>query len=137
MLQSSPLIRATTRERGFTFVEILAAMLFMALVIPVTFEGVTLANRVGSAAARRRVAVQLADRMLNEAIVTESWRTGDQSGDFTETHPGFRWELTVTDWDEDTQQVITLRVYYKVQEQEQSAELSTLAPAEEAAATAT
>jgi general secretion pathway protein I len=114
-------------RRAFTFVEILAAMLFMAIVIPVTVQAVLLANRVGITAERKRVAAQLANRVLTETIVTESWRTGDQKGDFGDDWPGFRWELTSETWSEDTMRLVTVRVFYKVQEREWSERLSTLA----------
>lgn len=112
--------------RGFTFVEVLAAMLFMAIVIPVTFEGITLANRIGVKAARKRVAAELAAQKLNESVVTESWRSGDEAGDFEDEQPGYRWEVSAEDWTDDTMRMLTARVYYKVQEQEYSEELSTL-----------
>ena len=75
---------STTRKdsRGFTLVETLAAMLFMAIVIPVAVRGVMLANRAGVVAERTRVAAQLADTLLTETVVTESWRYGAQEGDF-------------------------------------------------------
>lgn len=118
-------------RHGFTFVEILAAMLFMAIVIPVTFEAVQLSNRVATAAGHKRTAAQLANRVLTEALVTESWRAGDASGDFTDEQPGYKWDVTSGDWDEDTMRVVTARVHYTVQGSEYEVELSSLAPSEE------
>jgi hypothetical protein len=113
------------QPRGFTFVEILAAMLFMALVIPVAMEGIMLANRVGQGAMRQREAGELAERILNEAVVTESWRNGNQSGE-NDDYPGFRWELTNAPWDIDAMQLIEVRVEYPVQGTIQSLRLTTL-----------
>ena len=113
--------------RGFTFVELLAAMLFMAIVIPVAMEGIILANRVGVGAERKRAAALLADRKLSEAIVTESWRDGDQAGDFGEAWPGFSWMLSTEAWPEDAMRMVTVSVIYRVQERQYAERMTTLA----------
>lgn len=125
-------------SRGFTFVEILAAMLFMAIVIPVTIQGITIANRAGIVAERKRLAGELANRKLTEILLEDTWRDGDQEGDFEdlgEDQPlSYTWKLSTTAWEEDAMRLITLEVFYKVQEREYSVSLSTLAPeAEESA----
>jgi len=113
-------------NRGFTFVETLAAMLFMAIVIPVAVRGVMLANRAGIVAERTRVAAQLADSLLSETVVTEGWRDGDQEGDFGEEWSGYRWVLKDGAWDEDTMRVISVEVLFEVQDAEYAVRLSTL-----------
>jgi general secretion pathway protein I len=113
--------------RAFTFVEILAAMLFMGIVIPVAVKGLLLANTVGERASRKRTAGELADRVLNEALITETWRDGDQEGDFGEEFPGFRWRLTSEGWSEDTMRLVTVEVTYSVQAYEFTERLSSLA----------
>ncbi len=113
-------------NRGFTFVETLAAMLFMAIVIPVAVRGVMLANRAGIVAERTRVAAQLGDSLLTETVVTEGWRDGDQEGDFGEEWSGYRWVLEDGAWDEDTMRVISVEVLFEVQDAEYAVRLSTL-----------
>jgi hypothetical protein len=113
-------------NRGFTFVETLAAMLFMAIVIPVAVRGVMLANRAGIVAERTRVAAQLADSLLTETVVTEGWRDGEQEGDFGEEWSGYRWVLKDGAWDEDTMRVISVEVLFEVQDAEYAVRLSTL-----------
>lgn len=105
-------------------------MLFMAIVIPVTIEGLTIANRAGMVAERKRVAAQLADSMLTETVVTGQWRTGDQAGNFGEDHPGFRWELKSTGWTEEAMRLVTVWVWFKVQEKDYEVHLSTLVDGE-------
>lgn len=119
------MIRRT--RHGFTFVEILAAMVFMAIVMPVAMRAFTVSNRLGITAQRQREAVLLGDQLLNEMVATEEWRTGSSSGDFGEEYEGYTWELTADGWSEDTMQVITVTVYYQVQGVERSEQLSTLA----------
>lgn len=121
-------ITACDSEAGFTLAEILAAMLFMAIVIPVIVQGMAIANRAGVVAARSREAAQLADRVLTEAAVTGTWQNGDQSGDFEPDYPGYQWKLTTTAWSEDVMRLVTVEVTFPVQGHESSVRLSTLMP---------
>lgn len=124
---NQPAMKSPSRSpRGFTFVEVLAAMLFMAIVIPVTVEGLTIANRAGLVAQRKRVAAQLADSLLTEMVAMGQWRSGDQSGDFAADHPGYRWVLKTTTWTEEPMRQVSLQVFFKVQEKEYEVCLTTL-----------
>lgn len=114
-------------NRGFSFAETLAAMLFMAIVVPVMVQGMTVANRVGIAAERQREAVELADRLLTELVLTDEWRDSERDGDFGEDWPGYRWVLSDDTWEEDAMRVVSVQVFFKVQGRELSVELTTLA----------
>jgi hypothetical protein len=116
----------THRRSAYTFVEVLAAMLFMAIVIPVTLHALMLSNRVTSGAVHKRQAAQLATMVLNEQIVTGTWADGDQSGDFGDDWPGFRWESSTDDWSEGTMRVLTVSVSYTIQDHGYTESLSTL-----------
>ena len=114
-------------HKGFTFVEILAAMVFMAVVIPAVIEGLTLANRTGLVAQRKRVAAQLADGKLSELVVTQQTQGSAPAGDFGADHPGYRWTIKSDQWAEDgAMRLVTIQVWYKVQEREYEVHLSTL-----------
>ncbi len=63
------------RTAAFTLAEVLAALTFMAIVIPVAIEGLRIANRAGVVAQRKTVAARVADSVLNEALVAPA--TGD------------------------------------------------------------
>jgi len=108
-------------------VEVLAAMVFMAIVIPAAVHALTVANRAGLVAGHKRVAVQLADKLLSEISVTGDWRQGDQTGDFGEGWPGYRWAVRSEAWSVDTMQVVSVDVFFEVQGREHSVRLSTLA----------
>jgi len=101
-------------------------MVFVAIVIPAIVQGLTLANRAGAVAERQRLAVQLADRLLSELIVTNSWRTSESEGDFGESWPGFRWTLTDQPWSEDDMVELSVEVFFEVQGREHSVYLTTL-----------
>lgn len=115
-------------EAGFTLAEVLAAMMIMAIVLPVLVEGAALANRVGTIAQRERKAAMLAESKLNELAVTEEWRDGDSSGDFGPGAPEYTWRLTTDAWDEDTMRMLTLEVSFLVQGEEYTTSVSTLVP---------
>jgi prepilin-type N-terminal cleavage/methylation domain-containing protein len=114
-------------RHGFTFIELLAAMVFVAIVIPAAVHALTIANRAGIIADHKRVAVQLADKLLNEYCVTEEWRHGDETGDFADDWPGYRWALHTDAWSEDAMRVVSVDVFFTVQSNEYSVRLSTLA----------
>jgi type II secretory pathway pseudopilin PulG len=121
-------------RRGFTFVEILAAMLFMAIVIPITVEGMMVANRAGVLAERKRVATRLADEQLTDMILNDEWQTGNQSGNFGDDYSDYRWNMTSEPWSYDTESPMTLvsiDVWFKVQAQEYQVRLSTLVDEED------
>ena len=74
--------RQRIRSRaGFTFAEVLAALVFMAIVIPVVMQGISIANRAGVGAERKEIAVQLAANMLNQLSISNLWQTAQASGD--------------------------------------------------------
>ncbi|MEK7675174.1 MAG: hypothetical protein AAB676_04975 [Verrucomicrobiota bacterium] len=109
----------------------LAALVFMAIVIPVAMEGLQIANRAGVVAERKGVAVQLADSLLNELITTGDWRNSGQSGTFADNSKAdnsknMRWRLLNESWGEDAMRLVTMEVTYQVQNQEYSVRLSTL-----------
>jgi type II secretory pathway pseudopilin PulG len=113
---------------GFTLAEILAAMVFMAIVLPVAFEGMSIATRGSVASQRAREAAQLGDALLTELVATGDWQDGNQDGDFEPDHNGYSWRLTTQDWSEDVMRLLTLEVTFKVQGHDYSVRLSTLVP---------
>ena len=102
-------------------------MFFMALVIPVAIEGLRVAARAGQAAERKSVAVNLADSLLNEMIVTKRWQdSGGQDGSFGDKWPGFRWTLKNEPWNEEAMRIVSVEVSYPVQDKDYSVVLSTV-----------
>ena len=124
-------------RRGFTFAEILAAMIFIAILVPVAVQGVMIANRAGVVAQRKRQAAELANKCLTDLILTDQWRQQPtQSGDFGDDWPNFHWVSSVEPWQEDAaMQAITVTVTFQAQERNYQVALTTLAPADEGTAT--
>jgi type II secretory pathway pseudopilin PulG len=112
---------------AFTLAEVLAAMLFLAIVIPAAVEALHVSSRAGEVAARKGAAGRIADRILNESLVTTNWSGGVQSGTVSEGALDFRWTLTSQNWPQDSMQMLTAEVKFLAQGKDYSVKLSTLA----------
>ena len=132
--RGKPVRRATscasrTLQSGFTMAEVLAALLFMAIVIPVALQGLRIASRAGEVADRKRDAARVAERVLNEMIVTTNWNKSATSDVIREAGRDYRWSLQTESWNSSasTIQQLSVEVTYPVQGQDYSVRLSTLA----------
>ena len=112
---------------AFTLAEVLAAMLFLAIVIPVAVEALHVSSLAGEVAARKGAAGRIADRILNESLVTTNWSGSVQSGTVSEGALDFRWTLTSQNWPQDSMQMLTAEVKFSAQGHDYSVKLSTLA----------
>jgi len=119
--------RPVRRNSAFTLAEVLAATLFLAIVIPASVEAMHVASLAGEVAARKGVAARIADRVLNEGIVMTNWNTGTQNGTVTEGAEQFHWTLNSQNWPVDTMQLLTAEVKFSAQGHDYSVTLSTLA----------
>ena len=119
--------RVTCHVSAFTLAEVLAAMLFLAIVIPAAVEALHISSLAGEVAARKGVAARVADRILNESIVTTNWNHGTQSGTVTEGALEFRWTLTSENWPQAAMQLVAAEVKYSAKGHNYSVKLSTLA----------
>jgi len=126
--QQSP---AAKRARaGFTLAEVLAAMLFMAIVIPVAVEGLRIASRAGSLSERKALGARLAESKLNELIVTGQWQSAAQNGTIQEGLQSYSWQLQSESWSEDgVMRLVTVHVTVPVQGQDYDVHVSTLVDA--------
>ena len=118
---------SAARCRAFTLAEVLAALLFLAIVIPTAVEALHVASLAGEVAVRKSAAARVADRILNESLVTTNWSNGTQSGTITEGILDFKWKLTSQTWPQDAMQLLTAEVTYSAQGKDYSVKLSTLA----------
>jgi type II secretory pathway pseudopilin PulG len=115
---------------GFTLAEVLAALLFLALVIPVAVEVLRISTLAGEVAARKSAAARVADRILNNSLVMTNWSNGSQSGTTTEGVQDFRWTLTSQNWPQDSMKLLTAEVKFNAQNHEYSVKICTLANAQ-------
>jgi Tfp pilus assembly protein PilV len=118
---------ASRRAAGFTLAETLAALLFLAIVIPTAVEALRVATLSGEVAARKSEAARVADRILSESVVTTNWSGGVQNGTVTEGILDFPWKLTSQNWPQDSMELLTVEVSYSAQGRNFSVRMSTLA----------
>jgi type II secretion system protein I len=124
---NSARISARRRRAGFTLAEMLAALALMSIVIPVAVNAIRVASLAGQVAERRAVAMRIADRVLNEVLVTEQANQGALSGTMQEGDRSFDWTMQTQQWSEDEMTLVTVSVVFQVQGQDYDVQLSTLA----------
>ena len=122
-------IRKTTA--GFTLAEVLAALMFMAIVVPVAIAALRVASLSGEVAARKAAAARVADRVLNETVVTANSNPLPQKGIATENGRPFRWAVHNESWpvavtSTSAMQVLTASVTFSAQGRDYVVRLSTL-----------
>lgn len=111
---------------GFTLVEVLAALVFMAIVIPAAVEGLRVANLAGQVGQRKAAATRIAERMMNEWLVSSQTRNAFQSGTVQEGAQQYQWSLKAEPWTQDTMRLVTVNVTFPVQGRGYDVRLSTL-----------
>jgi general secretion pathway protein I len=106
--------RARSRARAFTLIEALAALLLVAIVLPVVMKAVSVGTTSASQSRRRTEAVSLAQSKLSELVAGEAWKSGLLSGYFDLTYgdsgPEYGWRATVRPWNEPYVQQLELSV---------------------------
>lgn len=113
-------------SRGFTLVEVLAALLMMAIVIPVAMEGMTTASRAGVLGQRKAAAMRIAERVLNETIIDNQTAQATNSGTITEGETAYPWTMRSEGWSIDALTEMTVTVTFTVQGNPYEVSVSTL-----------
>jgi type II secretory pathway pseudopilin PulG len=109
-------IEPTVRHaRAFTLAEVLAALLFMAIVIPVAMHGLSVASRAGTLGQRKAAAMRVAERVLEETIYTGQNISSISNGTVSEGDTSYPWTLKSDTWTEDTMTQLTVTVSFDVQ----------------------
>ena len=121
---------AQKHTAAFTLAEVLAALLFMAIVIPAAIEGLHIASLAGTVAARKGEAARVAQRLLTESLVTTNWNQAVQSGTLVEGRRQFRWTMKNDAWNQDPNQNVirqlSVEVIFTAQNRDYAVRLSTL-----------
>src|SRR5215469_1278000 len=91
-------LSSARRTSAFTLAEVLAALLFMAIVVPVAIEGLHIASLAGAVAERKGEAARVAQRVLNESLVATNYNQSVQSGSLIEGQRKFNWTLHSEPW---------------------------------------
>ena len=115
--QSGP-VRRSFSAGGFTLIEVLAALLLMAILIPVTMHGVTVASRAGMMGQRKASAMRIAERVLDEQVISGQIGTSTPYGTIVEGTVAYPWTIRSDPWPEVPESgmsVVTVRVEFSVQ----------------------
>src|SRR5215208_3476713 len=88
------------RCAGFTLAEVLAALVFMAILIPVALESLSIASRAGEVAVRKGEAALVAERLLNETVATTNWNKSVQNGSVRQGVRELKWRLRDERWNQ-------------------------------------
>jgi prepilin-type N-terminal cleavage/methylation domain-containing protein len=113
-------------RRGFTLVEVLAALLMMAIIIPVAMEGMSVSSRAGVLGQRKAAAMRVAERVLNEMIVEGQTEQASTSGTAVDGDTTYPWTMKSETWSEDPMLHLTLTVTFTVQGNNYDVSASTL-----------
>ena len=117
--------RLRLREAGFTLAEVLAALFFMAIVIPVAVEALHIASVAGVTAQRKDEASRVAQSVLNENVLTGNAVQSTQ-GTIRQNGHEFKWRLRNELWPQDAMQLVTAEVTFSAGDRECAVRMSTL-----------
>ena len=117
---------AARRIGAFTLAEVLAALTFMAIVIPVAIEGIRVASQAGQVGLRKATAARVAERVLAEWLVSSRTQSAQQRGTIREESFDYRWSIRTEPWNQDTMRLATAEVLFTVQGREYDVRVATL-----------
>ena len=119
------------RSARSTLAEVLAALLFMAIVIPVAIEALPCHRQLAGRRSRRAQGGSRPRRGRPhpelEDLVTTNWSGGAHNGTVTEGSDSFSWTLTTQTWPQDQMELLTAEVTFQAQAHDYSVKMSTLA----------
>jgi type II secretory pathway pseudopilin PulG len=128
-------VRTAERRGGFTFVEVMAALVFAAIVLPTAMKGISLATNAASQARRRAEATVLGRNLITELSAAGVPALSESEGTFSE-NPDYRWTAEVSDWEATDSSLQTtvgtnlkqlqVKVIWKARNSERSVSLATL-----------
>ena len=111
---------------GFTFIELLATVVFLGIIMPVAMQSIGLCTRLGGQSRRHVEAASLARTKLTELTTSGDWSTGEKSGDFGTDWPDYQWTAAVSSWSDSVVSQLDVTVTWQSQGRERSVTFSTL-----------
>jgi len=115
-----------SRPSGFTFIELLATVVLIAIIMPVAMRSIGLCTRLGGLSRRQIEATSLAKMKMTELTVADEWENGSLRGDFGEDWSGYEWKAVVTNWTDSTLRQLDLTVTWESMGRQREVTLSTL-----------
>jgi len=115
-----------SRRAGFTLVEVLAALVLLATILPVAMRGISLATAAAGESRRQMEAASLAEAELADLLATDAWQGANLSGSFAPDWPDYQWTADVSNWEGTTVQQVTVRVEWTARGTQRAVSLTTL-----------
>lgn len=116
-----------TAARGFTLIEILAALLLIGLVLPAVMKGISMVSMLASDSDHKYEALDLAESKLAEVLLEESWQSSSSlTGRFENEYEDYEWVLDVSDWTEAGVKQVDVVVHWQQRNRQREIQLSTL-----------
>lgn len=113
--------------KGFTLIEILAALLLIGLVLPAVMKGISIISILASDSDHKYEALDLAETKLAEVLLEESWQnSSSQSGSFENEYEDYQWVIDASDWTQAGIKQIDVFVYWQQRNRQREIKLSTL-----------
>ena len=113
--------------KGFTLIEILAALLLIGLVLPAVMKGISIVSILASDSEHRYEAIDLAETKLAEVLLEGSWQdNSSQSDQFENEYEDYQWVLDVSDWTGASVKQVDIFVYWQQRNRQREIRLSTL-----------
>ena len=119
-------VEGCRRVGGFTFIELLATIVLIGIIMPVAMRSIGLCTWLGGHSRGQIEAASLARTKLTELTSSQDWKTGEKRGDFGTDWPGYQWTLAVSNWTDSVVSQLDLTVTWQSQGQQRSLTLSTL-----------
>jgi prepilin-type N-terminal cleavage/methylation domain-containing protein len=104
----NPTAAKASRCSGFTLAEVLAALLLMAIVVPVALQGLHIASTAGEVGQRKMIAARIGNKVLNELKLMAQLQNTGQTGVVQEHGISYRWTVKNEAWTEDALSQMTV-----------------------------
>ncbi len=128
-----------TRQRGFTLVEALVALVLLAVVVPTALRAISISTQVAAVSSDRSQAAMLAETRIDQLVVTGDWQTTGLEGNFEdlfdrgmfdETVAGaldkYTWTAELEDWDAGDARQLRVTVHWQRRSTRHAVTLTTL-----------
>ncbi len=119
-------LHTSNSSRGFTFLELLATMVLISVLLPVVMQTISLCTQLAGQSRRQIEAVCLAKTKLTELTATQDWQNGNSRGDFGTDWPGYEWTTTIANWTDASVRQLDLTVTWHSVGRQRQLTLSTL-----------
>jgi general secretion pathway protein I len=115
-----------SRRRGFTLMEVLAAIMILAIVVPSLMKAYTICGSIAALSRQRAEALSIAQSSLDEIVATQEWMSTTPSGEEKPGPTTYSWETSLTSWEETNTQMLTITVHWLSTGQPQEIKLETI-----------